>query len=190
MEEFIVTMDRFRALCVRMRQSPVLVVAALNGHALAGGLELAAACDLRFAADTPGLQIGVPEMDLFGALPSGGGGVQYLARLMPPSRALDFVLDAKPVAPQRAFELGLVDRLYATEELVTQAEAFASAVAKKAGRTGAAAAKRAVLGGAELPLYEALELDRSVHWDAVRRGNFLAGVDAFVERFASRGASR
>src|SRR4051812_38405419 len=86
--EFMATMNRFRAACAAMRGSRVLFLAALGGHTLAGGLELAAACDLRFAADDDRLQLGVPEMDLFGAMPSGGGGVQYLTRLMGPSRAL------------------------------------------------------------------------------------------------------
>jgi enoyl-CoA hydratase/carnithine racemase len=185
MEEFIVTMDRFRALCMRMRQSPLLFVAALNGHTLAGGLELAAACDLRFAADDNEMLIGVPEMDLFGAMPSGGGGAQFLARILEPSRALELVLDAKPITPQRAAEIGLVHRLYSSATLLQESEAFAAAVGRKAGRVGVSAAKRAILGGAELPLYEALEFDRSLHWDSIRRGNFLAGVDAFVERFSS-----
>jgi enoyl-CoA hydratase/carnithine racemase len=183
LEQFNRTMDRFRELCVAMRRSPLLFVAALNGHTLAGGLELAAACDLRFASDAERLQIGAPEMDLFGAMPTGGGGAQFLARLMGPSRALRFILDAKPVAPAEALRLGLVDGLHAPDALLEQVEAFATDVARKAGRVGVAAAKRSILGGAELPLYEALELDRSLHWDAMRRGNFKAGVEAFVERF-------
>jgi enoyl-CoA hydratase len=187
-ETFVRTMDRFRALSLRLRQSPLLVVAALNGHTLAGGLELAAACDLRFSADEERLRIGVPEMDLFGAMPSGGGGVQFLARLLPPSRALEFILEAKPVSPQWALENALVDRLYPADELLPASERFAAEVAGKAGRIGVAALKRAVLGGVELPLYEALELDRSLHWDALRRGNFRKGVQAFVDRFASKSA--
>jgi enoyl-CoA hydratase/carnithine racemase len=187
-ETFVRTMDRFRELCLRLRRSPVLVVAALNGHTLAGGLELAAACDLRFCADEERLRIGVPEMDLFGAMPSGGGGVQFLARLMPPSRALEFILEAKPVTPQEALVAGLVDRLHPAEELLPATEKFAAEVAGKAGRIGVAALKRAVLGGVELPLYEAQELDRSLHWDAIRRGNFRRGVQSFVDQFASRSA--
>jgi enoyl-CoA hydratase/carnithine racemase len=187
-EEFVRTMDKFRALCVRMRQSPLLFVAALNGHTLAGGLELAAACDLRFSADSDKLRIGVPEMDLFGAMPSGGGGVQFIARLMQPSRALQFILDAKPVSPREGLEAGLVDRLYDGGELMAETERFAGDIARKAGRIGASAAKRAVLGGVELPLYEALELDRSLHWDALRRGNFRRGVQAFVDQYASKNA--
>lgn len=184
-EEFIATMDGFRALCWEMRRSDLLFVAAVNGHALAGGLELAAACDLRFVADDDRLRIGVPEMDLFGALPSGGGGVQYLTRLMHPSHALDFILEAKPVSPRRAQQLGLADRLYPSDELDERAETFAREIAVKASRVGVAAAKRAILGGAELHLYAALEMDRAIHWDALRRGNFVDRVEAFVDRFAS-----
>ena len=181
--QFNETMDIFRELCLALRNSPLLVIAALNGHTLAGGLELAAACDLRFAADSERLQIGVPEMDLFGAMPSGGGGAQFIARLMGPTRALQFILDAKPVSPKAAFEAGLVDRLYDAGVLLSEAESFAEAVAKKAGRIGIAAAKRAIFGGAELPLASAMALDHSVHWDAMRRGNFRDGAVQFVKRF-------
>jgi enoyl-CoA hydratase len=185
-DQFNRTMDTFRELCIAIRRSPFLVIAALNGHALAGGLELAAACDLRFAADSDKVQIGVPEMDLFGAMPSGGGGAQFLARLMGPSRALLFILDAKPIAPKAAYAAGLVDRLCAPEALLNEAEGFASAVAKKAGRVGVAAAKSAVLGGAELPLFDALQYDHAIHWDCMRRGNFVDGVANFVKRFGSK----
>jgi enoyl-CoA hydratase len=178
-------MDQFRELCLQIRRSPVLVIAALNGHTLGGGFELAAACDLRFAADIDRLQIGVPEMDLFGAMPSGGGGTQFIARLMGASRALQFILDAKPVNPKRAYEIGLVDRLCDPAGLVTEAEAFAGEVANKAGRIGTAGAKRAVFGGSEVPLSQAMELDRAIHWDAMRRGNFPKGAESFVKRFGS-----
>ena len=183
LEEFNATMDRFREVCAAMRRSPVLFLAALNGHTLAGGLELAAACDLRFVSDSERLQLGVPEMDLFGSMPSGGGGAQYLARLLGPSRALAFILEAKPIGPAEALSIGLVDRVVPGDELVDTAQRFAKDVAAKAGRIGVAAAKRAISVGVELPLGAALELDRSVHWDCMRRGNFLPGVDAFVSRF-------
>lgn len=181
--EFNQIMDRFRELCLRMRRGPLLVVAAIEGHALAGGLELAAACDLRFVADREELQIGAPEMKLFGELPSGGGGVQYLSRLMGPSRALRFILEAEPVGPREAARLGLVDVVCDPDDLPKAAQEFAMTAAGRAGRVGLSAAKRAVLSGYELPLAEALELDQAVHWDAMRRGNFLPGVESFTKRF-------
>ena len=191
--DFNATMDRFRAVCLRLRQAPFLVIAALDGHALAGGLELAAACDLRFCADLATLRLGVPEMDLFGCLPSGGGGAQFLTRLMGPSRALEFILSAKPISPARAFEVGLVERLCPAGQAGFAALEFAREVAGKAGRIGVTCAKRAIFGAGELPLSSALPLDGVLHWDTMRRGNFLAGVEAFAERYASsatRGAAR
>lgn len=183
--EFNATMDRFRAVCIRLRKAPFLVIAAIDGHALAGGLELAAACDLRFSADDNQLRLGVPEMDLFGCLPSGGGGAQFLARLMGPSRALEFMLNAKPVSPSRAFDLGLIDRLCGGSDARTAALEFAGEVTAKAGRIGVECAKRAVFVAAELPLDPAMVLDATMHWDTMRRGNFLAGVEAFASRYAS-----
>jgi len=183
--EFKTNMDRFRELCLRMRRSDVLFVAALSGHTLAGGLELAAACDLRFASDSERLQIGASEMKLFGVLPSGGGGTQYITRLIGPGRALEMLLEAEPISPRRALEIGLVERVYPPEELIAGTEAFAARIAKRAGRIGVNAAKRGILDAIELPIYEALEFDRSVHWDAMRRGGFTSGIEAFVERFGS-----
>ena len=182
-DRFNGSMDRFRAICLGLRSLPALVIAAIDGHALAGGLELAVACDLRFASSAAKVQLGVPEMDLFGEMPSGGGGAQYLARLLGPARALEFILEAKPIDPQRALEIGLVDRLAPPGEVLAAAQAFASAVMKKAGPVGVAAAKRAVFGGVDLPLAAAIETDRTIHWDAMRRGNFAVGATAFIEQF-------
>jgi enoyl-CoA hydratase len=183
LEEFNATMDHFRELCIRMRRSDLLFVAALNGHTLAGGLELAAACDLRFASDHERIQIGASEMKLFGVMPSGGGGAQFIARLMGPARALEFILEAESCSPARALELGLVERLYPPEELLAQTQAFAAQTAARAGRIGISAAKRSILEATSLPLYEALEIDREVHWDSMRRGGFLPGIEAFVEQY-------
>jgi enoyl-CoA hydratase/carnithine racemase len=183
LSEFNATMDRFRELCIRMRRSDILFVAALGGHTLAGGLELAAACDLRFAADSERLQIGASEMRLFGVMPSGGGGAQFIARLMGPARALNFILEAESCTPARALELGLVERLFPADRLLEETEAFARRVAGRAGRIGIGAAKRSILDGTSLPVYEGLELDRVVHWDSMRRGGFLPGVEAFVAQF-------
>ncbi|MHC0054728.1 enoyl-CoA hydratase/isomerase family protein [Actibacterium sp. D379-3] len=182
-EEFNATMDTFRALCIRMRKAPILFVAALNGHTLAGGLELAAACDLRFASSFERILIGVPEMDLFGAVPSGGGGGQFLARILGPAKALEFILEAKPISPQAALQFGLVERLYESGELIEKTEEFAASVAAKAGRTGVFAAKRQILGGVEMSFDDAMMLDRAVHWDNMRRGKFVPGIDDFIAQF-------
>lgn len=187
LESFNKTMDDFRVVCMELRRMPALVIAALDGHTVAGGLELAASCDLRFCAANDRIQLSVPEMDLFGAMPTGGGGAQFIARLCGPSRALDLILDAKPVNPRRAYEIGLVDRLIEEGTAQEAAERFAAEVARKAGRIGVHGAKRSVHIGGEMPLEAALALDQSVHWDAMRRGNFISGVESFVDKY---GASR
>lgn len=183
LDSFQSTLERFRALWLRMRQSDVLFVAALNGHAIAGGLELAAACDLRFAAADDGIQIGASEMKLFGVMPSGGGGVQYITRLLGPSAALHFLLEAEPCSPSAAHDLGLVDRLCQPESLVDETQAFAERVASRAGRVGVNAAKRLTLDAATMDFERAIDFDRDVHWNSMRRGGFLRGVEGFVARF-------
>jgi len=184
--DFNATMDRFRAVCLRLRNSPFLVIAAIGGHALAGGLELAAACDLRYCADGEQLRLGVPEMDLFGCLPSGGGGAQFLTRLMGPAKALEFMLRAKAVDPAQALAMGLVSRVVPAGDVDAAALEFAAEVAKKAGRVGVTGAKRAVFGAGEMPMAAAIDVDSLLHWDTMRRGNFLSGVEAFARQYGSR----
>jgi enoyl-CoA hydratase len=183
LENFRTTLERFRTLWLTMRKSDVLFVAAVNGHAIAGGLELAAACDLRFVADNERIQIGASEMKLFGVMPSGGGGVQYISRLMGPSAALHFLLEAEPVSPAAALSLGLADRLCSPDALISEARTFAGQVAGRAGRVGINAAKRLTLDAATMNLEDAIDFDRGVHWDSMRRGGFLPGVGEFVARF-------
>jgi enoyl-CoA hydratase/carnithine racemase len=186
LDRFHALMDRFRTINLRIRRSPVLFVAVIGGHALAGGLELAAACDLRFAADDERLQIGAPEMSLFGETPSGGGGTQFLTRLMGPSRCLEFILRAEPCSPKEALALGLVDRILPVDPLLDDSAAFATRLASKAGRIGVNSAKRLILDASSMPFEAAIEYDRQLHWDTMRRGGFLAGVEEFVARYGRR----
>src|SRR5260370_4208960 len=93
---------------VKIEHTPKVIVAAISGHALGGGLEITLACDLRFAAEGD-YRLGLPEVSL-GILP-GNGGTQRLQRLIGRTRALDMMLTGTPVGPPRALDLGLVDRL-------------------------------------------------------------------------------
>ena len=182
--DFNATMNRFRSVCIRLRQAPFLVIAAIDGHALAGGLELAAACDLRFSADDDRLRLGVPEMDLFGCLPSGGGGAQFLARIMGASRALEFMLNAKPISPSRAFDLGLIDRLCAGFRRSDGSSGIRQGGSRQ-GRTDRRHVRQARgVRRRRASLDPAMVLDSTMHWDTMRRGNFLAGVEGFAARYA------
>jgi enoyl-CoA hydratase/carnithine racemase len=93
----------------KMENTPMVFVAAIAGHALGGGLELALACDLRFAAQSQ-YQLGLPEVNL-GLFP-GSGGTQRLPRIVGLSRGIDLIVNAQIISPEQAHELGLVDRLF------------------------------------------------------------------------------
>jgi len=93
----------------KFENTPMVFVAAITGHALGGGLELALACDLRFAA-RGGYRIGLPEVTL-GLFP-GSGGTQRLPRLVGLARGLDLIATGRPVSLEEARELGIVDRLF------------------------------------------------------------------------------
>ena len=97
-------------ILLKIQRTPKVFVAAISGHALGGGLEIALACDFRFAAEGE-YRIGLPEAGL-GLLP-GNGGTQRLTRLIGRTRALDMMLTSQQVGPARALELGIVDRVFA-----------------------------------------------------------------------------
>jgi enoyl-CoA hydratase/carnithine racemase len=93
----------------KFENTPMIFVAAIAGHALGGGLEIALACDLRFAA-RGAYRIGLPEVTL-GLFP-GSGGTQRLPRLVGLSKGLDLIATGRPVSPEEAKELGIVDQLF------------------------------------------------------------------------------
>ena len=110
---------RLGRLFLRLEQLDKPSVAAINGLALGGGLELALACHQRVAADGDKVLLGLPEIKL-GLLP-GAGGTQRLPRLIGTSKGLDMLLTGNPVAPRQALELGLVDQVCSTDELLSTA---------------------------------------------------------------------
>jgi enoyl-CoA hydratase/carnithine racemase len=171
--------DRFAA------EAPVFV-AAIAGHALGGGYELALACDLRIAADG-GYRIGLPEVTL-GLLP-GTGGTQRLPRLIGRGRALELMATGRTVTPREAERLGMVDRLVPTGELDEAVAALAGALAGGA-PLAVAAVKRAVVGGADRPLADGLrhELDQLAPLFA--SDDAREGVTAFTEKRPARYAGR
>lgn len=151
----------------RFETSPKPVIAAVNGFALGGGLELAMACDLRIAADNA--QVGQPEI-LLGLIP-GAGGTQRLPRLVGPSRAKELVWSGRRVRADEAERVGLVDRVVPADELLDRALEWAATFANGA-VVAMGLAKRAIDRGLDLPLDEALDVE----------------IDAFVEVFSTEDA--
>src|SRR6266536_1955177 len=126
-QQRVMTVLHAHEILLKIERTPKVFVAAISGHALGGGLEIALACDFRFAAEGE-YRIGVPEVSL-GLLP-GNGGTQRLQRLIGRTRALDLILTGAPVNPQRAFELGIVDRLIPAESLVEECVSYVARLAQ------------------------------------------------------------
>ena len=168
---------------LRLEHTPKLVIAALGGHCVGGGLEIALACDLRLARAGSG-KCGLPEVAL-GVLP-GTGGTQRLARLLPRSTAIELMATGERFDYDRAEALGLVDRqLEADSE-----ESFLEAVFEYASRflnPGASSAsighiKRAVQGGADLPLEQGLALERELQAKLFSGPDAKEGLAAFMDK--------
>ena len=123
--------EALKGMLRRMEKCGKPVVAALNGTALGGGLELALACHARIALDDPKLKLGLPEVKL-GLLP-GGGGTQRVPRLVGIQKAMELISQGKELTAAKAKEMGLVTDLAATrEELITKAKAWCLANPKAA----------------------------------------------------------
>jgi enoyl-CoA hydratase/carnithine racemase len=105
------------------------IIAAINGHALGGGLELAMSCHFRIMADTPKAKIGLTELNL-GIIP-GWGGTQRLMRLVGRNRALEMILFSKRLGATEALEIGLVNQLSAPDTLLDTAQSFAAELAQR-----------------------------------------------------------
>ena len=145
-DEMFATCGRLGRQFVRMEESAKPWVAAVNGIALGGGLELALACRQRLVADDPRIQLGVPEVR-WGLLP-GAGGTQRLPRLAPFDDAMDLLLSGRSIDPAAALRLGIVDSVQPAAQLVDAAKALARGLH---GQPYRVRDKFARLGQADLP---------------------------------------
>jgi enoyl-CoA hydratase/carnithine racemase len=163
----------------KMENTPFIFIAAISGHCLGGGLELALACDLRFASEGS-YQIGLPETNL-GLFP-GSGGTQRLPRLVGLSRGLDLILNATTMPPAQAKEVGVVDRLFPDAAACRQgAIDYATKIA--AGPSVALGhAKLAVTQGYGTPLDVGLALEREAISRVFVSQDANEGINAFGEK--------
>src|SRR5690348_9095920 len=145
------TLDKFAS-------TPKVVIAALNGHTVGGGLEIALACDLRMMAQGSG-RIGLPEETL-GVLP-GTGGTQRLPRLIGTSRALDLMITGRLLTPDEALAIGLVNYVYPADTFEADVTKYATALAHGPSRA-ISLIKRSVVEGIEMPLTAGLALEREL----------------------------
>ena len=169
----------------RLEQTPKLVIAALNGHTVGGGLEVAMAADIRIAKKDGG-KIGLPEVAL-GVLP-GTGGTQRLARLVGKARAIELMATGRLLTADEALSLGIVTEVWGEDEL--KGRSFADAVqdyarqftpphkaSKAVGRM-----KRAVQSGAEAGFLEGLAIERELQQLLFQGDDAREGLAASIEK--------
>ena len=153
------------------------LIAAINGYAFGGGLEVALACDLRIAA--AGAQMGQPEVGL-GLLP-GWGGTQRLPRLLGESRAMEIMLTGDPLTAQRALEIGLLHQVVEASELMDAARALAERICRN-GPLAVRACKSAAVRGMQTSLDEGLRIEQLYFERLAYTDDMREGVAAFNER--------
>jgi len=165
----------------RLEQTPKLVIAAINGHCVGGGLEVAMAADIRIARRNAG-KMGLPEVSL-GVLP-GTGGTQRLTRVVGKSKAIELMATGELFPFERGLELGLVNQIFDaetdalfTEQVMDYARQFTTPN-KAAGAVGRI--KRAVQTGAEIPFESALALERELQQQLFQAEDAKEGLDAYV----------
>jgi enoyl-CoA hydratase/carnithine racemase len=164
----------------RLEQTPKLTIAALNGHTVGGGLEIAMACDIRIAKKEGG-KIGLPEVNL-GVLP-GTGGTQRLLRLIGRARALELMVTGRTFSFEEALEMGLIHYIYERDSYWDEVMAYAKQFVppNKASRA-VGRIKRSVQSGAEMAFQEALALERELQQLLFTSEDAKEGIAAYVEK--------
>jgi enoyl-CoA hydratase len=164
----------------RLEQTPKLVIAALNGHCVGGGLEIAMAADIRIAKKNAG-KIGLPEVSL-GVLP-GTGGTQRLARLVGKSRSIEMMTTGATFSFEDALGWGLVNHVYDAEGFDAKVMEYAKQfvppgkASKAVGRI-----KRAVQSGLEVSFSESLAIERELQQQLFQSDDAKEGLTAYVEK--------
>jgi E-phenylitaconyl-CoA hydratase len=153
------------------------MIAAINGAALGGGLEIALACDLRIASENA--IFGMPEVTL-GLIP-GWGGTQRLPRIMPLAKAAELLLTGKPISAQEAYRIGLINKVVPFSELMTTAKQIAETLCRRA-PLAVRAAKQAMIQGIDVSLEDGLKLERKLNDFLVNTEDFDEGCKAFTEK--------
>ena len=172
----------------RLEQTPKLVIAALNGHTVGGGLEIALAADVRLARRGAG-KIGLPEVSL-GVLP-GTGGTQRLVRLVGKARALELMIGGRLIDFEEAAALGLVHQVLESEGFDEQVRRHALDYAPPARASRAVGLiKRAVQSGAEMGFHEGLALERELQQRLFESDDAREGLAAYAEKREPRFGGR
>lgn len=168
-----------KEIIMKMRTTDTLFLAAVDGHCMGGGLELALACDFRFVGDDDDYRVGMPEIHL--GLIAGEAGTQLLPRYIDRSEALRLMVTGEELTPAEATEKGIFDEIHPPEELEDAVFEFAEMIVQKpAGAVGHN--KLAVNEGLELPLSDALAHERELQNQLLGSDIAKEGVNAFLDK--------
>ncbi len=153
------------------------LIAAVNGLALGGGLEIVLACDIRIASEKA--RFGTPEVTL-GLIP-GWGGTQRLPRMLPWCKAAELLLMGRPIDAQEAYRIGLVNKVVPQEQVMPMAKEWAEVICQ-AGPLAVRAAKEAMIRGSDMTLDDGLRLENSLNAFLLGTEDFNEGITAFAEK--------
>lgn len=161
----------------KIGELPIPVIAAVNGFALGGGLEMALVCDFIYASDNA--SVGLPETNL-GLIP-GYGGTQRLSRLIGPNQAKELIYTGKIIPAVQAQTLGLVNQVFPAESLMDEVTAVARLMMAK-GRVSLRAAKEAVNNGLNTDLTTGLKIEQDAFAICMASEDAQEGTQAFIEK--------
>ncbi|WP_458413442.1 enoyl-CoA hydratase [Schinkia sp. CFF1] len=171
------TVSLIRQVVNDVEQLPMPVIAAINGAAFGGGLELALACDIRVAVDTA--RIGLTETSL--AIIPGAGGTQRLSRLIGIGKAKELIYTARRVDAHEAKELGILEHVVPNEELLSKAKEIAERIAEN-GPIAVTQAKLAINRGMEVDLQTGLQIEQMAYAITIPTKDRIEGLTAFKEK--------
>ena len=175
-EEIAEDVGALEQACRDLEAIPKITIAAINGFALGGGLEVALACDFRFAAEDA--QLGLPEIKL-GIIP-GSGGTQRLPRLVGLAKSRDLIYTGRQVTGAEALDIGLVDQVAPAADLIGLASQMARSFVE--GPSLAYAAAKRALAAADRPLEEGLRVEREVFVALFATRDQEEGMRAFLDK--------
>jgi enoyl-CoA hydratase len=175
--EMMALCDLGQEVSLLLEKIDVVTIAAVNGFALGGGLEIALSCDFMYASDKA--KVGLPEVSL-GLIP-GFGGTQRLLRTIGTRRAKEMIFTGKIISAQEGYDMDLINKVVPAENLIEECLAVAAAAAKNA-PIAVTQAKRAINTGAALSMVDGLEVEKQACVAAFATADRYEGMTAFLEK--------
>jgi enoyl-CoA hydratase/carnithine racemase len=176
-KDILLRMEYVKNIYLKLERLKIPTIAAINGTALGGGMELALACDLRVAVEKA--TFGLPEVDL--AIMPGNGGTQRLSRLIGLAKALELILLAKRFSAEEALSLNLLNLVVPPGQAVSKSMQLAQKILES-GPIGIRQAKLAIRGGFERSYEHALDFEVECYKSVLYSKDRIEGIKAFIEK--------